>query len=95
MRVASEATRLDYNELFEQSRAAQAEVLQSLERLSAVQSEHMQLSALLMSRGDYLFQRITIPLGRDILIRTPEGFLLLPAEDPATVSAVWASGGRL
>ena len=124
LRVASEAMRLDQEEIFaeipqliERHSAAQVEKLDrqdtllnanhavQVEKLDrqhtllnanhAVQSEHKQLSALLMSRADYFLQRITIPLGRDILMRTPEGFLLLPAEDPATVSAVWESGARL
>jgi FkbM family methyltransferase len=57
--------------------------------------ENLKLLTMLMSRVDYLLQRATIPLGSDILVRTPEGFLLLPSEDPTIVSAVWESGGRL
>lgn len=59
----------------------------------AVQAQNVQLSTLLMSRADYILQRITISLGRDVLIRTPEGFLLAPVEDPALVAALWESGG--
>jgi FkbM family methyltransferase len=57
--------------------------------------ENSKLLAALMSRADYLIQRAAIPLGSDILVRTPEGFLLLPSEDPTIVSAVWESRGRL
>jgi FkbM family methyltransferase len=66
-----------------------------LEAIRTEQAENMKLLAMLMSRADYLLQRTTISLGSDILVRTPEGFLLLPSEDPTTVSAVWESGGRL
>jgi FkbM family methyltransferase len=66
-----------------------------LETIRTDQAEGLKLLAMLMSRADYLLQRATIPLGSDILVRTPEGFLLLPSEDPTTVSAVWESGGRL
>jgi len=88
LRIASDAMRLDQNEIRDAMRLDQKET-------RATQAEHLQLLTLLVSRTDYLLQRIAIPLGRDILIRSPEGFLLLPAEDPAIVSAVWESGGRL
>jgi FkbM family methyltransferase len=66
-----------------------------LEAIRTDQAECLKLLAMLMSRADYLLQRATIPLGGDVLVRTPEGFLLLPGEDPTTVTAVWESGGRL
>jgi FkbM family methyltransferase len=66
-----------------------------LEAIRTEQAENPKLLAMLMSRADSLLQRVTIPLGGDVLVRTPEGFLLLPSEDPTTVSAVWESGGRL
>ena len=81
--------------LLDVSCAAQTEISNLMERLSSGQAEDLQLSALLLSRTDYFLHRITIPLGRDIVIRTPEGLLLLPTEDPTLVSAVWESGGRL
>ena len=81
--------------LLDVSCAAQTEISNLMERLSSGQAEDLQLSALLLSRTDYFLHRITIPLGRDIVIRTPEGLLLLPSEDPVLVTAVWESGGRL
>ena len=49
----------------------------------------------LAARTDLLLQRAAIPLGDDVLVRTPEGFLLAPAEDPALLAALHESGGRL
>ncbi len=53
------------------------------------------LSGVMISRLDLLINRATIPLGSEILMRIPEGLLLVPAEDSALVTAVWESQGRL
>ncbi len=53
------------------------------------------LLGVVVSRVDLLAQRLIIPLGPEILMRIPEGLLLVPAEDSALVTAVWESHGRL
>ncbi|MFH5923539.1 FkbM family methyltransferase [Roseomonas xinghualingensis] len=50
---------------------------------------------LLRGRVNLLLQRVAIPLGEDVLVRTPEGFLLTPAEDAALLASLHESGGRL
>lgn len=49
----------------------------------------------LMSKADLLLQRAAIPLGPDLLVRTPEGYLVVPAEDPALLAALYEGGGVL
>lgn len=80
--------------LLDAMRAPQIEIPKLIERFSAVHAESLQLLSLLLSRSDHVLQRIAIPLGCNIVMRTPEGFLLLPSEDPVLVTSVWESGGR-
>jgi FkbM family methyltransferase len=53
------------------------------------------VSGFVGQRTDMLLQRVAIPLGEDVLVRIPEGYLLAPAEDATLVVAVYESGGRL
>lgn len=55
----------------------------------------MQRSDTLVQRSDILAQRVAIPLGQEVLARTPEGYLLIPAEDVPLLIAMFESGGRL
>jgi FkbM family methyltransferase len=79
--------------------ATRIEIMQiGLDALRLEREDHdrvLGLLGLLMSRADTVLQGSAIPLGRDVLMRTPNGFLLLPSEDSKLVSAVWASGGVL
>lgn len=49
----------------------------------------------LLARTDVLLERSALTLGSDVLVHTPAGFLLVPAEDRTLLAAVWESGGRL
>ncbi|WP_084113058.1 FkbM family methyltransferase [Belnapia moabensis] len=53
------------------------------------------LLGILVSRLDYTRERNAIPLGSEILLRVPDGFLLVPAEDPLLLSCLWDAAGRL
>ncbi len=53
------------------------------------------LAGLLMQRADTILQRVAIPLGAEVLVRTPDGFLLAPAEDERLVAVLHEGGGRL
>ena len=53
------------------------------------------LTGLVGERTEMLLRRMVIPLGEELLVRMPEGYLLLPAEDVALLAAMAESGGRL
>ncbi|MBB5695236.1 FkbM family methyltransferase [Muricoccus pecuniae] len=55
----------------------------------------VQRSDTLLQRSDTLVQRVAIPLGQEVLARTPEGYLLIPTEDVPLLIAMFESGGRL
>lgn len=54
-----------------------------------------ELAAMVLSRVDALLQRVSIPVGGDLLMRTPHGFLLVPMEDRALITGIWENGGQL
>jgi FkbM family methyltransferase len=107
MQICLDALRLEQNAGLDALRLEQNAGLDAfrleqnagLDALRLEQNKHngsvLELMGLLMARADSILQRTAIPLGRDILMRTPDGFLLLPSEDPSLVSAMWESGGRL
>ena len=77
-----------------------ATIAERQERGEQALGERIRLAAegvagLVGSRTDMLLGRVAIPLGEDVLVRTPEGYLLVPAEDVALLTAVHESGGRL
>jgi FkbM family methyltransferase len=49
----------------------------------------------LLERSEIQLQRVAIPLGPDLALWTPEGYLLSPADDAATIVAVYEGRGRL
>ncbi|SHK36037.1 methyltransferase, FkbM family [Roseomonas rosea] len=53
------------------------------------------LTGLVGGRTEALLGRLALPLGEDVLVRMPEGYLLVPAEDVALIAAMLESGGRL
>jgi FkbM family methyltransferase len=53
------------------------------------------LTGFVGGRTEILLQRIAIPLGDAMLMRVPEGYLLVPSEDVALLTAMIESGGRL
>jgi FkbM family methyltransferase len=62
----------------------------------AVAQTQAQTSAVqLLTRVDTLIRRTSLSLGDDVLLHTPDGFLLVPSEDRTLLAAVWESGGRL
>jgi FkbM family methyltransferase len=99
LQLGVDAARLD-------QQAAGGAVREGIERLrtdqeaaaSASREGHantVSFAGLLMQRADLILQRTAIPLGADVLVRTPEGFLLAPAEDERLLAALYDSGGRL
>jgi len=62
---------------------------------NSANAELRDILAVLISRSDYVLKRVAIPLGPDILVRVPEGFLLVPAEDPALLTCLWEAAGHL
>ena len=75
---------------------AAQEVTINLDRISACQLEHINVSNITLSRADISLQRVAVPLGEsELLMRTEDGFLLVPTADAALVASMWESGGRL
>ncbi|MDR6535959.1 FkbM family methyltransferase [Variovorax soli] len=94
LRVAIDALRRDQAETVSRIEAAAERVSDALAGVSAASSEGATAGALL-SRVDTLLQRLSLPLGNEVMLQTPDGFLLVPAEDRTLLAAVWESGGRL
>jgi FkbM family methyltransferase len=93
-------------EVVEQRATAVQQQLAELERHTAAQAQRLDLQTSLVSAGRTEQQeaaaalmtrseRVAIPMGRDILMRTTLGYLMLPVEDPVLVTAIWETGGLL
>ena len=106
LQLGVDATRLDQQAADAETQAAfarlhaaidaarterQQEAVSSRDSSAAKQA----LIARVLQRADVLLQRVAIPLGPDVLVRTPDGFLLTPAEDERLLAAMYESGGRL
>ena len=87
------------NEAADAARRGQAfneKVLGALAGISDAQAENFKLATQLVARADVIIQRASLlSLGNEVLLQTPEGFLLVPAEDRTLLAAMWHSGGRL
>jgi len=103
LRIGLDAVRLDAMS-FQQGLLARMDSVETTQRNAASASgeERTEFLQRLREETDHLraqvnlvLQRVAIPLGEDVLIRTPEGFLLTPAEDTALLAALHESGGRL
>ena len=60
-----------------------------------LQSRTDTLYGLVRDRTEPLLARMAVPVGDALLMRLPEGFLLVPAEDALLVLHMYDSGGRL
>jgi FkbM family methyltransferase len=99
LQLGVDAVRRDHQEV-------EAAIRQELEAVRATtlavatdgQQAHanaLAVAGVALQRADLLLQRAAIPLGADVMVRTPLGFLLAPAEDERLVAAMYESGGRL
>lgn len=66
-----------------------------LKAIHGQNQENQTLLTALSKQPDVRVDRMVVPLGPDLLVRTPEGFILMPAEDAALVAAVIGGPGRL
>jgi FkbM family methyltransferase len=95
LQLGVDAVRLDRQEV-------EAAIRQELEAVKAVatagQQAHVNalaVAGVTLQRADLLLQRAAIPLGGDVLVRSPSGYLLAPAEDEGLLAAMYESGGSL
>lgn len=95
LRIAIDALRMSQAEAASKIEAVAERASQTLAGISAARSEDAIVDARLLSRIDALLQRSSLSLGGEVMLQTPEGFLLVPAEDRTLLAAVWESGGRL
>jgi FkbM family methyltransferase len=95
LRVALDALRKDQAETVSKIEAAAERVSLTSAGISTVRSGDAAAEARLLSRIDALLQRSSLSLGSEVMLQTPDGFLLVPAEDRTLLAAVWESGGRL
>lgn len=88
LQIGIDAIRLDQHELVRKVDRDAERASATLAVVSAAQEENVASFA-------RLIQRSSLSLGEDVLLNTPDGFLLVPAEDRTLLAAVWESGGRL
>jgi FkbM family methyltransferase len=65
------------------------------ERMDLLRGTAEGLTGLVGERTELLLRRVAVPLGDAVLMRMPEGYLLVPTEDVALLIAMVESGGRL
>ena len=72
-----------------------AKLLADATHSQQVHADLLAVTGLTLQRADALLQRAAIPLGDDVLVRSPSGYLLAPAEDEGLLAAIYESGGSL
>jgi FkbM family methyltransferase len=77
------------------SQQVHARLLADATHSQQVHADLLAVAGVTLQRADLLLQRAAIPLGADVMVRTPFGFLLAPAEDERLLAAMYESGGRL
>lgn len=100
LQVGIDALRRDFHQ-----GEALASLLQANEKLTALlaraetcgkeQAKNFELATVVLSRVDALLHRVNIPVGQELLTRTPYGFLLIPMEDRGLITGIWENGGLL
>jgi FkbM family methyltransferase len=88
LQLGVDAVRLDHQ-------GVEAAIRQEFETVNARLLADATVTKLTLQRADLLLQRAAIPLGGDVLVRSPSGFLLAPAEDERLLAAMYESGGGL
>lgn len=95
MQVGIDAIRMDLHDLASRidrdAESGRAVIAQSQTAIAQNQAAVGQV----LTRVDMLLQRTSLPLGNEVLLQTPSGPLLVPAEDRTLLAALWESGGRL
>ena len=99
IRQEIDAARLDHQgaeaAIRQEFEAVRSRLLADATHSQQVYADLLAVAGVTLQRADLLVQRAAIPLGGDVLVRTPFGFLLAPAEDEGLLAAMYESGGRL
>ena len=99
IRQEFEAARLDHQgmeaAIRQEFEAVRTRLLPDATHSQQVQADLLAIAGVTLQRADTLLQRAAIPLGGDVLLRSPSGFLLVPAEDERLLASMYESGGRL
>ena len=72
-----------------------ATIRQALDRMAETEDLLLQKGDLLLQKEDLLLQRRVVPLGSELLIRTLDGWILIPKEDVGLVMGMAESAGLL
>jgi FkbM family methyltransferase len=99
LQLGMDAVRLDHQgveaAIRQEFETVNARLLADTTHSQQVHADLLAVTGLTLQRADVLLQRAAIPLGGDVLVRTPFGFLLTPTEDERLLAAMYESGGRL
>ena len=88
LQIALDALRLDHRDFVHKIEG-------HVERIEDAHQKNHELVEVLLSRADALLRRSALPLGNEVLLESPSGFLLVPSEDRTLLTAIWWSGGCL
>lgn len=99
LQLGVDAVRLDHQgvdaAIRQEFEAVGSRLLADATHSQQVHADLLAVAGVTLQRADLLLQRAAIPLGGDVLVRSPSGYLLAPAEDEGLLAAIYESGGRL
>jgi FkbM family methyltransferase len=99
LQLGVDAVRLDHqgveHAIRQEFEAVRAKLLANAAHSQQAHANILDVAGATAQRADLLLQRAAIPLGDDVLVRSPSGYLLTPAEDERLLAAMYESGGRL
>jgi FkbM family methyltransferase len=99
LQLGVDAVRLDHQgadaAIRQEFDAVRSRLLADATHSQQVHADLLAVAGVTLQRADLLLQRAAIPLGGDVLVRSPSGYLLVPAEDEALLAVMYESGGRL
>lgn len=90
-----DAIRLDMQQFAEVTTGAIDAIRQQHEAIRQQQEQALRATGELTTIAARLVQRVAVPLGTEVMVWSPEGYLLLPAEDDRLVAYMIDSRGRL
>jgi len=97
LQLGVDAIRLEHQSLEVEIRPLLSSVSEQLNAGSSFQGQSGTFSLIqkTLQQTDLLLQRVAIPIGDDVLVRSPYGFLLTPTEDERLLAALLATAGCL
>ena len=61
----------------------------------ALSNETLEMATSLVTKCDLLLRRFAFPMAQDVLVRTSDGYVLIPRDDPALMAIMFETAGRM